>query len=296
MTKIRIFPHRTADPDSVLFGKWWIERNGVRSQLPDLLGGWDYAREELIGITLTIDEHLFLHSTGLSSLGDVEVILLADCKQSQTRAVSTHRLDGTSRVRDMAFELHLPAGQLAGALALSAALVVARDFPRTADRTAHLRGARLISSKSKVIALEGGASRFPTEPVPFSKLHLPKAPWTLQCTYESLEASFMGGVRLLVNTEHVVGQMLLDAATADRVSGIAMADVIRLLVATAIDYVEELATSTREEGSVAYVLENMCEFYLGLDLATAISTYQKEPLRFDCILHEHIEPFAKVFK
>jgi len=296
MAKLRLLPHRTADPTSVNFDDWWIERDGARIPLPDLLRGWDYASKETVGLTVTIDGALFLSSTGLQSLDDVEVLLLADCKDSQIRISSRHSLKGDTQALDRVFELDLPAEQLAGSISLSALIVLARTNPQMGGRVARLRGARLISSKPKVVALEGESSRFPTEPVAFSHLHLPRAPWTLHITYEDLEASFMGGVRLLVNTEHPVGRMLLDGATADRVSGIAMADVIRLLVAVASDSSEDLASADHEEGSVAFVLENMCEFYLGRDLPAAIRLYKAEPLQFDRILHERVEPLPKAFE
>lgn len=296
MAKLRLFPHRTANPASVTFGDWWIERDAARVALPDLLGGWDYASKEIVGLTLTLDEDLFLESTGLRNLSDVEMLLVGDCKDSQVRVVSRHTLAAGAPVRNAAFDLALPAGQLAGSLSLMAIVVLARNLPRTGDRIAYLRGARLISSKPTVVALEGEASRFPTEPVAFSHLYLPDAPWTLQNTYDSLKASFMGGVRLLVNTEHPVGRMLLDGATADRVSGIAMADVIRLLVADVSDHTDDLDSADYEEGSVASVLDNMCEFYLGRELSAAIELYQTEPLQFDRLLHERVRPLAKVFE
>ncbi|OBI49794.1 hypothetical protein A5707_16400 [Mycobacterium kyorinense] len=296
MAKLRLLPHRTADSASVTFGDWWIERDAARVALPHLLGGWDYASKEIVGLSLTIDEDLFLESTGLRDLGDVEVLLVGDCKDSQVRVVSRHSLEARAPVCNTAFDLALPAGQLAGSLTLMAIIVLARNLPRTGDRIPYLRGARLISSKATVVALEGEASRFPTEPAAFSRLYLPDAPWTLQITYESLDASFMGGVRLLVNTEHPVGRMLLDGATAARVSGIAMADVIRLLVASVSDHTEDLESTDHEEGSVAYVLGNMCEFYLGRELAAAIRLYQTEPLQFDRLLHERIKPLTKVFE
>lgn len=298
MAKLRLYPHRTADPSSVSFGSWWIERSGTRAQLPDLLTGWDYASEELIGTSLTLDVGSFLESTGHASLEDLEILMLADCAPAQRRVVARHPLAGYESVRDSGFSLILPAGQLAGAIRLSAQLVVARDINGAPPRVASVRGARLIASKTRTIALEGDASRFPTEPVPFSELRLPKAPWTLQTTFPDLDTSFMGGVRLLVNTEHQVGRMLLDSSTADRVSGLAMADVIRLMVATLADtkYADEIADGDFEEGTVGFVVDSMFSFFLGHGLAPAVQLYEKEPLHFDRLLHERVRPLAKVFE
>jgi len=298
MAKLRLYPHRTADPSSVTFGDWWIERSGSRARLADLLTAWDYASEELIGTSLTLDVDSLLESTGHSSLEDLEVLLLADCPAAQRRVVARHPLAGYASIRDSAFSLTLPAGELAGAIRLSAQLVVAHDLEGAPPRVANVRGARLISSKTRTIALEGEASRFPTEAVPFSELGLSNAPWTLHTTFADLDTSFMGGVRLLVNTEHLVGQMLLDSSTADRVSGLTMGDVIRLLVATMADkkYADEIDDGGFEEGSVGYVVDSMCSFFLGHGLVQAIQLYEKDPLHFDLLLHERVRPLARVFE
>jgi uncharacterized protein (DUF2164 family) len=295
MVKTRIFPHQTADPSSVTFGEWWFERNGARSQLPDFLSGWDYAREEVIGTSLSMDGDALFASTGQSSLDDLEVLLLADCAASQRRVVARHSLAGYATVRSATFALVLPAGQLAGSVRLSAHVIVARDLIDKAPRVASDRGARLISSKTRRLVLEGDASRFPTEPVAFSEFGLPDAPWTLHTNFHDLGTSFMGSVRLLVNTEHPVGKMLLDSATADRVSGLAMADVLRLLVATVANQVEEIGAAEFEEGAVGFVIDSMCAFFLNQGLAASIELYQREPIHFDRVLHERVKPFAKVF-
>jgi hypothetical protein len=295
MAKVRLYPHRTADPSAVTFGDWWIQRAETRAQLPDRLSGWDYASEELVGTSLTVDTDAFLASTGQSSFEDVEVLLLADCPSAQRRVVARHPLAGFRAVRNSAFELALPSGQLAGSVKLSAHLVVARDLADSIPRVANVRGARLISSEPRMVALEGDGSRFPTEPVSFPELHLPDAPWTLHTTFHDLDTSFMSGVRLLVNTEHPAGQMLLDSSTADRVAGVAMADVIRLLVATLALRVEEAEAGDFEEGTVGHVVDSMCGFFLGHGLLPAIQVYETDPTHFDRLLHERVKPLAMVF-
>lgn len=297
MTKLRLYPHRTGDPSSVNFGGWWIERSGTRAQIPDLLRGWDYASEELIGTSLTVDLQRLLESTGHSSIEDVEVLLVADCPPAQRRVVARHSLASCSSIRDTAFSLTLPAGELAGFVRLSAQLVVAHDIHVAPRGVANVRGARLISSKARTVALEGDASRFPTEPVPFSELGLPYAPWTLHTTFTDLDTSFMGGVRLLVNTEHPVGQMLLESSSADRVSGLAMADVIRLLVGKLADsrYADEIGEGSFEDGTVADVVDSMCSYFLGHGLVPVRQLYKEDPLHFDLLLHDRVKPLAKVF-
>jgi hypothetical protein len=298
MAKLRLYPHRIAAPSTVSFGDWWIDRSGARARLADLLSGWDYASEERVGTSLTLDVDALLASTGHSTLEDLEVLLLADCPSAQRRIVARHPLAGYIAIRDSAFSLTLPAGELAGAIRLSAHLVVARDIEGTPPRVANVRGARLSSSKTRTVVLEGDASRFPTEPAPFSELGLPNAPWTLHTTFADLETSFMGGIRLLVNTEDPVGRMLLDSSTADRVSGLAMGDVIRLLVAILSDarYAEAVAEGGFDEGTVGFVVDSMCAFFLGYGLLPAIKLYGDDPLQFDRLLHERVRPLERVFE
>lgn len=290
MTKFRLFPHRIADPGSVELGSWWIERDGARADLTSPLKGWDYARNETVGLTVkNLDEELFLDSTGLRDISDVELVLLADCKESQSRIAAQHSLDSAS-LRDAGFSLTLPRGTLAGSVSLRALLRLARPLPRKTDRSACIRGARLFISEVTTITLEGDGSRFPTEPAAFSTLNIPNSPWTLQVTCDNLESSFMGSVRLVVNTENAAGRMLLNSATADKISPLAMADVIRLLVAFMADQSAQLNGIEFHEGSVVEVVDRMCTFFLGSDLRAAIQLYEHDPFQFDRLLHDRVDP------
>lgn len=296
MARLRLFPHRTAAVESVAFGDWFIERDGSSQRLPSLLSGWDYAREELVGLEVTVDEELLLASTGLEDLADIKVLLLGDCRNSQRRITRLHPLPSDCSGEPLRFDLSLPSGELAGSVALSAALVLGRDLPTSSARAPHLRGSRLISSRSTTVVLEGEDSRFPIEPVAFSKIFLTDAPWTLHMSYDSLDANFMGGVRLLVNLEHPVGQMLLHSESAERVSGIAMADIIRLLVASMADEIDQLRDGEHPEGSIAHVIDSMCSVFLGRGLLAALELYTKEPLQFDRLVHERVKPLARMFE
>jgi len=267
----------------------------MRQELPDLLQGWDYASTEIVGLDVSIHEEEFLSSTGLDTLAQVELLLLADCKSTQNRIVARYRL-GREPVNKHPFEIELPAGELAGTLTLHAILTLGCSRPHSKDRSAYLRGARLASSDPQTVVLEGEASRFPVEPAAFSELHLPAAPWTLLLTHEDMDASFMGGVRLLVNTEHAAGQKLLDSSTSHLVAGLATADILRLLIATSAEHADEIRAGDFEEESVAFVIDNMCEFYLGRNLQSAIQLYETDPLEFDRIVHERLQPLSKVIQ
>lgn len=293
MTRLRLYPHRTAAEQSVTWAPWWIERNDLRHELPSLLTGWDYASDETVGITVTIDEVSLLDSSGLDSVDDLEILAMADCASVQDRIVAHLPLGANETVgeaRDV--RLRLPPGRLAGSVRLSAHLVLARASQTAADRVAHHRGARIHSSEPFTLRLEGDASRFPTEPVPFTELGLGNAPWTVLTVYEDLSDSFMGGVRLLVNTEHPIGQKALDPATAPQASPLLRAEIIRILVAKAAAQVGRFEPADLDEDSVGRVLDAMCRYLLNRGLPAAARLHQDDPARFEVLLHEELDPFA----
>jgi hypothetical protein len=291
MSRTRLYPHRRARPDAVIWYDWWVEREGGRELLSLLLTGWDYAKDITVGISFELDPGAILESTGLASLEDLEVLVLGDCPDTQQRFSATAGLRNYRERLPIDIRLNLPSGQLAGSVQLSAHLVLARTVPPRGDRVAHLRGSRMHSSNPHTVKLEGDAGRFPTESVPFSEVRLGNAPWTVLTVYEDLSTAFMGSVRLLINTEHPVGQLLLATPPDTRMERLIKADIIRLLVASAAGRaLETNPESVQEEGSVAQVLETMSRLFLGRSLRSAARLYIEDPAEFDVLLHDRLEP------
>jgi hypothetical protein len=294
VAKIRIYPHRIAHADSVSWHPWWTERDSVREQLPQVLPGWDYSRELTVGISLDINEHALLSSTGLASVDEVDVLVTADCLAAQQRFVAHLPLCGQGAGTTIHVPLQLPVGQVANTVKLSAHLVCAHNGPERGDQVAHRRGARLLSSGTYTVRLEGESSRFPTEAVPFSEVGYGKAPWTVLCNYSDLSDAFLGGVRLLVNTEHPAGQLAFNPAGPQRVANLMKADVIRLLVAKVAEHFEVTDVSSFEEESVGYVLDGMCQLFLHQGLRDAVRLYQEDLAEFEILLHNSLDPLAGV--
>lgn len=293
MAKLRLYPHRMAQADSVSWHHWWIERDGNRSALPAVLKSWDYASEETIGISVDLNDESVLLSTGLSSIGDLEVLAMADCPSIQQRFVARQLLPGHESSTIEA-QLTLPRGRVADTVQLSAHLVLARTLQPRDGQVAYLQGARIHSSDTFSVRLEGNAGRFPTEAFPFSELGFGNAPWSITCAFDQLSDNFMGGVRLLINTEHPVGQLSLEHNAPAWVGRMLRMDLVRLLIAQVASQVEEADESSFEEGSVGQVLDKMCRFFLGSGLKTAASTYQDSPAYFERQLHDRLDPLAGV--
>ena len=268
------------------------ERDGDRTDLTALLAGWDYASHTTVGISIDLDEEALLVSTGLDSLDDLEILAMADCRPTGQRFVAAKALRGHQHGSTADVSVQLPPGQVAGAVQLSAHLVLARTTSEREYRVAFLRGSRIDSSEPFTLRLEGDSGRFPTEPVRFSELGLGNAPWTVLTAYDELSDGFLGGVRLLVNLEHPVGQLALDPKAASRVSGLLHADVMRLLTANVAVRGEDSDESYYEEGSVGQVLETMCQNFLGMSMRTAVRLYRDDPVRFELVIHDHLDPLA----
>ena len=167
MAVLRFLPHRIADARSVSWHRWWTEHDGNRTELSALLAGWDYASHTTVGISVDLDEEALLASTGLDSMDELEILAMADCLLAQQRFVATKPLRGHQRGSTADVAVQLPPGQVAGAVRLSAHLVLARSALERKFRVAFLRGSRIDSSEPFTLRLEGDSGRFPTEPVRF---------------------------------------------------------------------------------------------------------------------------------
>jgi hypothetical protein len=296
MARLRILPHDTASEESFGWHGWWMEDDRGRSSLPSTLKGWDYASGMYVGISVDVDERAVQLSTGLASIDNVEILILADCPATQRRLVGRTALWGRERGTVIDIAVHLPPGEVAEFVNLSAHVVVARTTAQPGYRVPYLHGARIQASERFTLYLEGDASRFPTEPVSFRELGYEQAPWTVLTSYEDLSESFMGGVRLLINMDHPIGQLALAPATAPKMEKLLRADVLRILVAKASGQVEEADESAFDEGNVGHVLDAMCQGILNCGLRAAASIYRDDPARFERLLDERLDPLAGVLE
>lgn len=282
MSKTRLLPYRTVATGDLAWGGWWLERNGSREPLPDLLPGWDYAASDVIGITVEIESEKVRNATGIDSIDLIEAVVVVDCATMLRRFIARQRLSQAD-VQKIELSLALPPGEVAHKVELSSYLVLAEDTPPRA-RTASRRGSRLCAGPTRSVHLEGDASRFPTEAVSFAALRLENAPWTLSAVFDDLSDSFMGSVRLLVNEDHELGRAVLVQPVDPQLEARIKLEVLRSLVALAT------AHGVAEDDdfppdSVGEVVESMCQLFLNRSLQETIQTYERNPLKFDRLLH-----------
>ena len=285
MSGTRILPYRSLAVDS-LRPAWWYERAGTRQPLPDLLPGWDYAQEELLGATLEVVRSEIEDGTGLTSLESVALVLIVDCPSLLRRFAAEQRL-GNADEQQVELTIAVPPGEAANKLELTAHLVLVDDLAVAPGR-AFRKASRLGSSQTRRLILEGEASRFPTEAISFSSIGLERAPWTVRVTMDGLNDSFMGAVRLLVNEDHELGQGLLEPAVDPNLANRLKFDVMRTLIAEAARWDAE-SFSGFEEDSVGAVLTSMCELFFARSLVEAAKLYSEEPAKFDRMLYSAVD-------
>lgn len=291
MTKIRVLPHRAIDAPAVMWGDWEKRTEGGWSLVPQLMKDWDYSTELKLASSATIDLPRALESSGLDSSADLEFVIIVDCPSANLRLVGSAPVasaDGETRA-----EIDVPAGILASELRLSSALVRRATSKPEGDRAAWRRGSVLARSARLVVSLEGSAGRFPTEPVDFEAIGRPPAPWTIVTTFDTLDESFLGTVRLLVNVGHPAGRLAVEGDGPEVLDGVLKTDIVRrLLMEVAANELE--LDGPFEDESVGSVLIGMCELYLAQSLPTAVNTLRSDPGHFEDLLHAAIDPLRSV--
>ncbi|TCJ30429.1 hypothetical protein [Nocardioides jejuensis] len=285
MPAARFMPYETPDAESVQWDAWWFVRGGVREALPQQLPGWDYSSVETIGVTVHLDTEAIKSATGMQSARDLELVLIADCAPLGRRFVGAASIDEEAE-ETVDLSVEIPAGEAALQLEVSAHLVLASPGEPGSGRP-HLAGSRLLSSQRRTVQLEGEASRFPSEAVPFSAIGLEPAPWTISASFADLNDSFMGSIRLLMNEEHPLARAALDPVANPEAAERLKIDVFRMLVAVVAPDIPECAEQY-EEASVGEVVTNMADLYLRQTLVEAASMYRENPLRFERLCYSAV--------
>lgn len=297
MAKTRLFPHRVASSGCIHWQDWWIEDHAGVRELSDRVEGWDYSTAFRLRTSIQVLDDPFRHSTGLDSDSEILLVLVAESPNSGRRLVSSTPFKaatdhGSTRV---IATLEIPGDQVAGTLRVYACVVLggqAKD-KHLVNRVASQRGARLAQSPVRSLALEDSFGRFPTEALDFKQLGFPDAPWTLHTTFSDLQNNFMATVRLLINTESVAGKAALDPVRGEKVADAIRVDIVRLLVARIASEFEVRGDEEFVDDSVGLIADTMTWGILGESLRSSCAQYRENPVRFELLLADRINPLRK---
>lgn len=285
MTRARVFPHRRASTESITWGEWVVSRDGGPAEaVGERLTAWDYSTVASFGTTVVVDDVELLGSTGLEDLADVDVVVVVDCPASGHRFRAAAPLD-RARTGDEPIVVEVPAGHLADRARLSAHLILNTLKPADGTR-AFKPSSRLLESPTTTVALEGDLHRFPTEAVSFAALRLEPAAWTVRASFTDLSDSFVGSVRLLINTDHPASSQLIamSGPHAPALHAFLRLDVARnLITSVAADRGIDIDGDVDRagEGSLRAGLEALCSTFLSMDLADAVEIARQDPARFE---------------
>jgi hypothetical protein len=296
MARARILPHLELSQDSVTWGDWWVRINGRRILAGKRVDGWDYATPITFELQPSVSTDQALASCGLTSLRDIDVVLLAESPHTGRRFTVSRNVEALAENGGV-LPLELPPEQIARSVVLSAFLVLGRMMTPRDDDVAWRRGARLAQSSRETVWLEGDAPRFPTEAVAFSSVGLEGALWDLDISFTDLDESFLSTVRLLVNTEHPAADMLLDEAHPGfpNAHSVLEIDIARRLIhclATDDALRGDLARPVWQEGSTREVLETIAETVFGSNLISITELAKGDPRRFERKLQSRFDLFG----
>ena len=293
MARVRIYPHRTADPASVHWSHWWLVAEGLRESLPPLLTAWDYASDVVLGISLTVDRQLLLESSGLASLDLIQVLVMADCPSAQDRFVASAALSEADGSTQVDLTLRLPAGRVADSVRLSAHLVRSNSENPGEDRlrisvvpVSILRSHSCSDSRGMRVGSRRG--------VPFSELGLGNASWTILGRY-------LGPRRRIHGVRQAAHQHGASSWTRGRRSDAEQSHRTSTsgrhaspLTAGAADLFEAEEVEDFDEGSVGAVLNTMCRMLMGQGLRPTVDLYKEDPVRFELVLSDRTNPFGEI--
>lgn len=254
--------------------------------------GWDYSTPLQFECQVQIDVDGFLDSTGLESLAPVDVVGTVDCSATLYRALVKVKASRVLRDDFLTLKVEVDPSRVAGTIDLGRHVVLADTLTPSEDGRAHRLGSRLQADRRQRVLLEGAGGRFPTEAVPFSAIGREPAPWDLTIHYSDLHDTFMGAVRLVVNTEHSAGLAALNPDHPEHavVVSVMRWDMVRRLLGH-IAMMEVDLTVLKEEynpESVGGAVEALCELYMKRSVVDAVGDFQTGREDFEPMLQARL--------
>lgn len=275
----QLMPHRYAVDESLVWGPWMVKVGPEAPRLVEgLVDGWDYSTPIQFECQVQVDVDRFLESTGLDSLAPVDIVGTVDCSATLYRALVGVKASRVLRDDFLTLKIDVDPSRVAGTIDLGRHVVLSEPLTLSEDGRAHRLGSRLQADRRQRVLLEGAGGRFPTEAVPFSAIGREPAPWDLTIRYSDLHDTFMGAVRLVVNTEHPAGLAALNPDHPEHpvVVSVMRWDMVRRMLGHIVMTELDLTVLKEEYNpeSVGGAVEALCELYLKRPLMDAVCDFQ----------------------
>lgn len=292
MSKLKLLPHRAANPMAVRWGSWSVSVAGNPPRpVEDLLDDWDYRSGTEFSIDVDVDLQMLDADTGLDAGSEIRVVGLVDCKATNRRFSATQVVNAERGPTHIS--LMVPAGSMADEVVISAHVVLACTDGPPRPGVAHRPGSRLADGARHRLILEGDGARFPTDAASFRSLGIPGSMWSLSTRAESLASMFNSSTRLWVNTDIPETARLLMQDRDTRMQRFLQIDIARHLLGVASTLtvgIEELEDNW-DEGSLGEVVSNLAESMLRRDLPSLVELVRTDPQRLEGLLQECYRPW-----
>jgi len=291
------FPFLTLPEEAIRFAGWLVGDPGTPLKpAPDLLEGWDYARDIEVCAELDVDMPTAADSLAIPR-GELGLLLVlsvgtgAGGKPRLVRRVAAASIDpavGSARMREL-----LPGISLSGRLRLQLDLLLERRPVRAGVLSPRLRGSRLWRNSHDILLEDGGSARFPMELVSFSRVFRDRperfAPWCLQWSPGNLGGDFSGSVRLYVNADvEAVAERFTsgDPATLQAILGDVMSQMISSVLSS-----EDWGDTPFEEGTVGHQIQAWLDLaFPGESVASVRNLRDHQPGRFQSVVLAAADP------
>lgn len=191
--------------------------------LPDAIPGWDYQSDIELSRIIELDVDKLRSGIGLSE-NDGAIDALVSLSTGETRKVSRivwrETLPGQGKAA-LSPTIVIEGGEMSSGFTLVTELIMSSPPTTLGNLVAKKPGSRLWSDEIAV-DLEGTLSRFPMEVCDFSETFsepgLANAPWYLSWYSENPEASFLGAVRVVINSRRENILKRIESCDPDTVS------------------------------------------------------------------------------
>ena len=199
--KARAAPYLVPTPESVNHAGWHLRTPLGEVPLGAEVAHWDYQTRLGLVAAVSVDRRSILDQCKLGDATTLEIQVFAHSSHTNARGLASAIEVPPQAVYDLAVEIDLAGHTLGGRLTLETMLVARAPEPM-APIAAQRAGSILWRQKHHT-HLEGEGARFPTDAYSFSSVfpQAPNALWRLSIDDSDPLRSFMGSVRLALNTD-----------------------------------------------------------------------------------------------